>query len=162
MPGTFPATCPACKRAFDVPADKAGGKVECPDCFEVFEAEKPGKPEVKVVFVDGPPPKKRGRKPPRRRDEDDGDDDYAPPAGRRAYEGIRSPGVALALGVLSLVFACVPLLGLIFAVAALAGPSADVYHPADRPTVRTGKWLARATLGLYVIVVLAALGYFSR
>src|SRR5688500_14505273 len=75
---TIRATCPACNKAFDVPAKKAREKVECPECFEVFTAEKPGGPKIKVVLTYEPPAGKgRGKAKPagRRRDEDD-DDEY--------------------------------------------------------------------------------------
>lgn len=164
MPKTFTATCPACKKALDVPSDKAGEKVECPECFEVFEAEKPDGPKIQVVLVHGAPPRKRGKKPAgRRRDEDEDDDtDYAPPAEPRPYYAIRPPGTTLTLGILSLVFVCVPILGIILSVVTLSGPSSDLYHPADRSTVRTGKMLAWSTLGLYAVAILTVAGYFSR
>lgn len=168
------ATCPACKRVFDVPAGKAGASVECPECFEVFKPEKPGGPKIKVVITHGPPPAK-GKKRRRddddddeyehdhRRDADDDDDDDQPQrTTRRVYHGIRPPGVVLTLGILSVLFICIPIAGILLAIATLSGPSVDVYHPADRGTVRTGKWLARATLSLYLLAVLAALGYITK
>lgn len=169
---TIPLICPACKRGFDVPASKDGKDVECPDCLEVFKAEKPGAgPQVMVVVLDG---SKGGRgkggkakSKPRRRDDDDDDDhdhDHPPErsGGGGGYHAIRSPGTTLTLGILSLGFFCVPLVGLILAIVAMSGPAAAYYHPADRGTVRTGKLLAQLTLGLYVLAILAVGGYFAR
>src|SRR4051812_39620794 len=95
---TLRVTCPACKKAFDVPARKAGEKVECPECFEQFTAKEPKGPQIQIVITHGAPAgKAKGR---RRNDEDDDeydhdrreaddDEDYAPPRG--GYRGGPSP-----------------------------------------------------------------------
>src|SRR5262245_32247590 len=117
MPKTFTVACPACKKALDVPADQAGEKVECPACFGAFEAEKAGGGKMKVVSTYEPPAKSKAKKKPAARKQDDDDDDYDHDHRRsdddddegdsrqtqRVYN-IRAPGVALTLGILSVLF----------------------------------------------------------
>ncbi len=168
--------CPACNKVFEVPARQEGESVECPECFEPFKARKPEGPKSTFVFHHGQLPEKRKGKKRKRRDDDDDyehdhrrdnddddDDDHAPARERRrVYRGMRSPGAALTLGVLSLLFACVPFLGLILAILTLIGPSVPAYHPDDRPIVRVAKWLAWSVVTFTMLAVLAALGYFSK
>jgi len=175
-------TCPTCGKALEVGAEFEGQEVECGECFQVFVAKGPGgrikgapsargkAPAGKTADKPAGKPKSPGRK---RDDENDeyehdkrdeyDDEDYDPPdRGRRrgggggGPPGMRAAGATLALGIVSFVFACIPIIGIPVAIVTLTGPNAANYPPGQAGLVRAGKVLAQITIGLLVFVIAAA------
>src|SRR5262249_56250447 len=105
---TIRVTCPACKAALEVDADKVGTEVECGECFQVFKARSPGGKSKSA------PTTKKGTKPAgrKRRDEDDDyehdnreeydEEDYDPNESRAGRaSGMPSAGGTFLLGLLA-------------------------------------------------------------
>jgi hypothetical protein len=85
--------CPSCRGPLRVPEELFGQRVQCPTCQMIFIAEVDDTPTVRVAPSRPPTPRPRLRY-----------DEHAPPD-RRPHRG----GTVLTLGILSLVFHCVPL-----------------------------------------------------
>jgi predicted Zn finger-like uncharacterized protein len=158
---TIRLTCPACKAALEVDADKAGTQVECGECFQVFEAPRPDGPKIKVVLTLGPPTGKKKPRPTGRKREDDDrrdeydEDDYDPNEARGGRpSGMPSAGGTFVLGLLAMMATCVPFVSIPLAIVTLRRPPRDAYPPWSSGLVRYGKLFAQASLGLWVVVLL--------
>ena len=120
---TIRVTCPMCGKQLEVDAGHTGHEVECGECYQVFVAEAPPPPRIRVVEHDLPPGI-AGK--PRRRHDDDGDesDDF------EVFDSSASGTAvaALIVGVLALVTACCPVTGVAFGITAMVlGSSAKRY-----------------------------------
>jgi hypothetical protein len=119
-------SCPACRRALQVPEDFFGRTVQCPDCKQTFEAKPPeaavqvtasppapapsaspsAAPSTASPAWEEPPPVEKKRRRRERDDEDDDDDlDDLVGIGRRRRGRPDRGGVILTLGIISLVTA---------------------------------------------------------
>jgi hypothetical protein len=111
-------SCPACRRALQVPEDFFGQTVQCPDCKETFLA-KPPEPAVQVTATppapapavpsaapptwEEPLPLERTSRPRDRDDDDDDDERDDVQLGRRRRMGRPDRGaLVLTLGIISL------------------------------------------------------------
>jgi LSD1 subclass zinc finger protein len=95
--------CPSCRGPLRVPEELFGQRVQCPDCQAIFIAEVDDTPTVRVAPPPPPPPTPRLRtrleEGPRPESRGRIADQLLPHRG----------GLILTLGILSLVFHCVPL-----------------------------------------------------
>jgi hypothetical protein len=161
--------CPACGRLLEIDAEYAGKEVECGDCLQVFVAEAPSTPKIKVQT--GLPPGIKG-KPRRRRDDEEedevdrrgeyDDDDYEPPH-RAGIGGVAAGGTAavgLIVGIVALVTACCPLTGIGFGVVVMVLGSIGKGHPSAAGTGRAASILGSIafTISVGMIVLWFALG----
>jgi hypothetical protein len=173
---TIRVTCPTCGKALEVGAEYDDKEVECGECFQVFVARKPGTRVKGIPSARGKAPAaKSGRKRDgdddddyehdNRRDEYD-DDDYEPPSrGRRSGGGghsteLRPAGSVLVLGIVSILFLCVPFIGIPMAIVTMMGPAAANYPPGEALLVRIGKLLAQLSIGLLLVGAVVAYWVF--
>jgi len=181
MPSTI--ECPLCKKTLNLPPDSAGQPVRCPACYRVFTLDAPASatthPSPAPINHDETSDDRRRRQEiedeeearrERRRHLDD-DDDY------HEYEDIRDrrtlhhlphrSGMIQTLGILSIVFSCLPvlggllgLLGIVLGQNDMAEIDAGRMDPLGRSGTQGGRTCA--IIGLFLSVAIFVLFFFTR
>ena len=149
MPETI--ACPQCGRQLSVQDDLLGQQVKCPACQTVFTAEVSRAPRPPREEVQREAPERRRYKEededrPRARRYEDEEEDR--PRRRRyedEYEGDydrgkpHRGGTVMTLGILGLVFSCIPLAGWILGGIAISMANTDLAQMARRRMDRSGE-----------------------
>jgi hypothetical protein len=164
-------SCPGCQDSLNVPDTMGGRKVKCPKCGTIFIApggddstplrsnpspaseqprSTPAPPPRSNPFDDIDEPEERPRRRRRRRYDDD-DDDYG--RGPR-YSGDGGGGAPLVLGILSIVFCCVPLVSFVLGLLAVCIPPPPGGSTSGRTCGIIGMVLSGMLLVLSCLIVI--------
>jgi predicted Zn finger-like uncharacterized protein len=171
--------CPQCGRQLSVQDELLGQQVKCPACQTTFTAEvgpapPPPRPPREEVQREAPDrrryeeedeDRRRARRyededRPRRRPEEEYEEDYDRGKPHRG-------GTILTLGILGLVFSCIPLAGWILGGIAISMANTDLQQMARRRMDRSGEGSTQAgkTCGIIAVIIAtvsAVLGCFLR
>jgi hypothetical protein len=168
--------CPKCDRKLRVPEENFGKMAQCPACQFTFVAQPPSNeplpPPLPPAVIpveeehDAPQPSRRGgwfdeaRRRRQQRDAGDGDLNFDYDSGpRRSHRG----GAVLALGILGIVFACIPILGGALGLIAVSMASGDLQEMARRRMDRSGHSVTQAgqVCGIIAMVLSGLITIFA-